>query len=71
MYGGRRDEMEVAQLLIEEQFGEAAFINAASQCGYDPAALQQLIDEEFCFRGQRNSRYQVRTQLLPGNGFRP
>ena len=45
MYGGRRDEMEVAQLLIEEQFGEAAFINAASQCGYDPAALQQLLEE--------------------------
>ena len=35
------------------------------------AAFQQLTDEEFCFRGQRNGRYQIRTQLLPGNGFRP
>jgi ubiquinone/menaquinone biosynthesis C-methylase UbiE len=45
MYLGRRDEMEFAQPMMEEQFREPAFIDAAAQCGYTRAALQQLLDE--------------------------
>jgi SAM-dependent methyltransferase len=45
MHMGRRDQMDFAQPLMQEQFSEAAFIDAASQCGYDLAALQQLLDE--------------------------
>jgi hypothetical protein len=42
---GRRDQMEFAQPLMEEQFSQTQFIDAASQRGYDLTALQQLLDE--------------------------
>jgi SAM-dependent methyltransferase len=44
MYGGKPEEMEVARLVMQEQFAETAFIDAASGCGYDVAALEHLLE---------------------------
>ena len=45
MYLGNGDQMAFARSMMEEQFGEAAFVEAATQSGYTPAALHQLWDE--------------------------
>jgi hypothetical protein len=45
MYLGNRDQIELARSMMEEQLDEAAFIEAAAQCGYPPAALQHLFEE--------------------------